>query len=52
MRSEGVDAAHLPRQLRKLSPVLLRGIQIVPFVGYTGQSKARFAGNRLRWITC
>ena len=30
--SEGVDAFHLPRQLEALLPVLLGGIQVVPFV--------------------
>ena len=51
-RSEGVDAVHLPRQLEALLPVLLGGLQVVPLVGDTGQAKMRFAGNRLRRITC
>jgi hypothetical protein len=37
--------------LDKLLPVLLRGIQIVPLVGYAGQAKTRLAGDRLRRIT-
>ena len=52
IRSEGVDAFHLSRQLEALLPMLLGGIQIIPLVSYTGQAKMRFAGNRLRRITC
>jgi hypothetical protein len=36
IRSEGVDAFHLSRQLEALLPMLLSGIQIIPLVGYTG----------------
>ena len=36
IRSEGVDAFHLLRQLEALLPMLLGGIQIIPLVGYTG----------------
>ena len=43
---------YLPRQLEALLPVLLGGIQVVPFVEDTGQAKMRFAGNRQRLITC
>ena len=32
--------------------MLLGGIQVVPLVADTGQAKMRFAGNRLRRITC
>ena len=42
----------LPRQLEALLPVLLGGLQVVPFVEYAGQTKMRFAFKRLRMITC
>ena len=41
----------LPRQLKALLPVLLGGIQVVPFVADAGQAKIRFAGIRRRLIT-
>src|SRR5207248_5383117 len=40
------------RQLDALLPVLLSGIQVVPLVVYTGETKMRFASNPLRRITC
>jgi hypothetical protein len=49
--SECVNTFHLPRQLDALLPVLLGGIQVIPFVEYPGQAKTRFAGNRLRLIS-
>ena len=41
----------LPRQLQALLPVLLSGIQIVPFVADAGQAKILFAGIRRSLIT-
>ena len=42
----------LPRQVEALLPVLLGGLQVVPFVEHTGQAKMRFADNLQRLITC
>ena len=44
-------AVILPRQLQALLRVLLSGIQVVPFVANTGQTKIRFSGIRQRLIT-
>ena len=41
----------LPRQLKALLPVLLGGIQIVPFVEYAGQANKLFAGIRRSLLT-
>ena len=41
----------LPRQLQALLPVLLGGIQVVPFVEDAGQAKIRAVVNRPRLIT-
>jgi hypothetical protein len=49
--NETVIVFYLPRQLDALLPVLLSGIQVIPFVEYTGQAKMRFAGARLQLIT-
>ena len=35
-----------------LLPVLLGGLQVVPFVAEAGQAQMRFAGRRLRQIAC
>ena len=45
-------AVILSRQLQALLPVLLSGLQVVPFVEYAGQTKMRFVFKRLRMITC
>ena len=37
---------------KALLPVLLSGLQVVPFVEYAGQTKMRFVCKRLRMITC
>src|SRR2546428_4678111 len=50
VRSEGVDD-YLPRQLGTLLSVLPGGLQVIPFVEYTGQAKMRFASHQLRRIT-
>ena len=42
----------LPRQMEALSPVLLGGLQIVPFVEDTGQAQMRFAEMRKWLIPC
>ncbi len=42
----------LPRQVEALSPVLLGGLEIVPFVEYTGQAKMRFVDDLQRLIAC
>ncbi|MDQ6671316.1 MAG: hypothetical protein M3069_11300 [Chloroflexota bacterium] len=44
IRREGVDAFYLPCQLEAVLRVLLRSIQVVPFVVDTGQAKMRFGG--------
>ena len=41
----------LPRQLKALLEVLLRGIQIVPFVEYAAHAKIRFVGTQRGRIT-
>jgi hypothetical protein len=50
--NESVSVFYLSRQLDALLPMLFGGIQIIPLVGYAGQAKIRFAGNRQRRITC
>ena len=42
----------LPRQVAALSPMLLGGLQVVPFIKDMGQAKMRFVDHRLRHITC
>ena len=45
------SAIHLARQLDALLPVPVRGLQVVPFVRDTRQSKMRFGGKSPRRIT-
>ena len=42
----------LPRQVEALPPVLLGGIQVVPFIVDTGQAQMCFVDNLKRLISC
>src|ERR1051326_4387430 len=45
------DPLILPRQVEALSPMLLCGLQIIPFIEHPGQPEMRFVDNLQRLIT-